>query len=335
MRAATPCSLHITATASSPRTSTNAPSRFTRFNAMTNGIEHIECRTGDLFRPVQGHAFDLIVTNPPFVIFSGTGRHLPGLRVGCRRSVQDHRPGSGPLPRRRRLRPNPVQLGRVCRQVTGMQAWKAGSPAPGAMRSGHAVRTPRHPPHPCAPPGSARTEKGDAVNYPERFGEWLRHYDHLGISHIGAGVITMRKVRLAQLVQGRRGPGRHARPLRRRHCKRIPAPGLPRRRHGPRSPRRTPSPFSPGCPAGAFMLPFPRRDGWRRQLKLRPARGSAHSGDIDPFMAGVLTLCSGQRSPGEVLQDLAAALDSSPDTIQDAFIGICIRALVGQGFPLA
>jgi methylase of polypeptide subunit release factors len=42
--------------------------RFTEFNAALNGIENIETREGSLFEPVAGETFDLIVSNPPYVI---------------------------------------------------------------------------------------------------------------------------------------------------------------------------------------------------------------------------------------------------------------------------
>lgn len=41
---------------------------FTRINAALNGIENVECRRGDLFGPVDGERFGLIVSNPPFVV---------------------------------------------------------------------------------------------------------------------------------------------------------------------------------------------------------------------------------------------------------------------------
>jgi hypothetical protein len=41
---------------------------FTVFNAWLNGIDRVECVTGDAFEPVQGRRFDLIVANPPFFI---------------------------------------------------------------------------------------------------------------------------------------------------------------------------------------------------------------------------------------------------------------------------
>lgn len=41
---------------------------YTRFNAMLNDISNIEYREGNLFAPVSGQTFDLIISNPPFVI---------------------------------------------------------------------------------------------------------------------------------------------------------------------------------------------------------------------------------------------------------------------------
>lgn len=41
---------------------------FTIFNAWLNGLDNIECLTGDALEPVKGRTFDLIVANPPFFI---------------------------------------------------------------------------------------------------------------------------------------------------------------------------------------------------------------------------------------------------------------------------
>ena len=48
--------------------------RFAAFNAALNGVD-VELREGDLFAPVAGERFDLIVSNPPYVI-SPEARHL-------------------------------------------------------------------------------------------------------------------------------------------------------------------------------------------------------------------------------------------------------------------
>jgi SAM-dependent methyltransferase len=41
---------------------------FARFNARLNGVAGLDLREGDLFEPVAGEKFDLIVCNPPYVI---------------------------------------------------------------------------------------------------------------------------------------------------------------------------------------------------------------------------------------------------------------------------
>jgi SAM-dependent methyltransferase len=42
--------------------------RFAEFNAALNAIENIEFRAGNVFEPVEGRTFDLIVSNPPYVV---------------------------------------------------------------------------------------------------------------------------------------------------------------------------------------------------------------------------------------------------------------------------
>lgn len=42
--------------------------RFTRLNALLNGIDGIQTREGSMFDPAAGETFDRIVSNPPFVI---------------------------------------------------------------------------------------------------------------------------------------------------------------------------------------------------------------------------------------------------------------------------
>ena len=42
--------------------------RYTQINAGLNGFDNVECRLGSVFEPVTNETFDLIVSNPPFVI---------------------------------------------------------------------------------------------------------------------------------------------------------------------------------------------------------------------------------------------------------------------------
>ena len=47
----------------------------TRLNARLNGVG-VDVRAGSLYQPVRGERFDLVVTNPPFVVSPGTGELL-------------------------------------------------------------------------------------------------------------------------------------------------------------------------------------------------------------------------------------------------------------------
>lgn len=47
-----------------------------RFNAALNELDNIDVRDGSFFEPVAGEKFDLIATNPPFVISPATGERL-------------------------------------------------------------------------------------------------------------------------------------------------------------------------------------------------------------------------------------------------------------------
>lgn len=56
---------------------------FAGFNATLNGVD-LDLRAGDLLEPVAGEAFDLIVSNPPFVITPRTGDPAMTYRDGGR-----------------------------------------------------------------------------------------------------------------------------------------------------------------------------------------------------------------------------------------------------------
>lgn len=64
---------------------------FAAFNARLNGLDNIEFRQGETFDPVAGERFDLIVSNPPYVISPDTAyayrdSELPGDEL-CRRII--------------------------------------------------------------------------------------------------------------------------------------------------------------------------------------------------------------------------------------------------------
>lgn len=51
---------HVVATDVNPRALA-----FTELGAALSGFDHVECREGSFFDPVEGERFDLVVSNPP------------------------------------------------------------------------------------------------------------------------------------------------------------------------------------------------------------------------------------------------------------------------------
>jgi SAM-dependent methyltransferase len=86
--AASPHARAVVATDLNPRAS-----EFAVFNAWLNGAGNVEVRTGDLFAPVVGEKFNLIVSNPPFFIAPRRERlycdNEMDLDLFCRRLVKE------------------------------------------------------------------------------------------------------------------------------------------------------------------------------------------------------------------------------------------------------
>ena len=89
----------ITATDTNPRALALAAA-----TARLNG-QRWDLRRGSLFEPVAGERFDLVVSNPPFVIGAGDAAlRVPRLRVGRRRHLRTADPQRGRPPESRRNR---------------------------------------------------------------------------------------------------------------------------------------------------------------------------------------------------------------------------------------
>ena len=100
-------SQHVLATDSNPRAVD-----MTRFNAILNDIGNVETAAGDLFEPTGDLEFDLIISNPPFVV-SPENEHLfrdSGLKWSDSLTQADHPRGPSP-PGGGGLRAGPLQLG--------------------------------------------------------------------------------------------------------------------------------------------------------------------------------------------------------------------------------
>jgi SAM-dependent methyltransferase len=302
--------------------------RIAKFNAALNGLDNLECVEGDLFRPVEGRLFDLVVSNPPFVIsperkYTYRDSGLPGDEV-CRKIVRGV--------------PAVLAEGGICQILcnwavrkgedwrerlkewfsdTGCDAWILGADSNEA--SVYASTWIRH------------TELRETGNYARQFEEWMEYYEGIGIDKVWFGIILMRKrtggtswyhAEVApEKILGECGDDvlrgfafrdflEEAKSdeeiLDRKY---VPSPNL--------------------SIDGGHVL---EQGGWvERTPRVRLSKGIAHEGDIDPIVAAVITRCDGEAPLLRILQEVAQRFSIDPAVLASPTCQV-VRTLVERGF---
>jgi methylase of polypeptide subunit release factors len=161
--------------------------RFARFNARLNGVRNVEWREGDLYAPVAGERFDLVVSNPPYVvspeswllfrdgggagdgicarIVAGLGSHLA--EGGFATVLANWALGEGEA---WSLRPRRWVEG------TGCDAWILRSETQDALTY-----------------AAVWTRGPEASGYEDALERWRAHYEALGIRSLVMGALVLRK----------------------------------------------------------------------------------------------------------------------------------------------
>jgi SAM-dependent methyltransferase len=162
---------------------------FAEFNAVLNGVDNVEFREGSLFEPVEGETFDLVVSNPPFVIgpaadflFRDSG--LPGdtfVEGLIRTAPRFLREGGFAV----------VLLNWIVQRDEPWQAplqrWVEGSGCD-ALFVGRATWKP------LDYAASANFPlKGDPAAYGAALDRWVAHIESLGLDSIAGGLIALRR----------------------------------------------------------------------------------------------------------------------------------------------
>jgi methylase of polypeptide subunit release factors len=175
---------HVTAIDINPRALS-----FTGFNAALNGAPPIELREGDLFEPVAGERFDLIVCNPPYVISpeSGVAYRDGGLQGDsfCESIV--------------RQLPAYLEDGGVAQVLVSwlhprggdwiapVEGWLEGSGCDGLL-----IRYAEHDPLEYAAAWNRPLRKSPEL-YGAAIRRWIAYFEELGIEAISWGALTMRR----------------------------------------------------------------------------------------------------------------------------------------------
>ena len=160
------------------------------FNARLNALGNVECREGDLFAPVREEQFDLIVSNPPFVI-------SPESRYIYRDSGM-----KGDEVTQQIIRHAPARLndGGFC-QILCNWAHSAGQSWKDRLASwfrdtgcdAWVMCTDTLPSDAYAAKWIRHTERDDPEAFAERFDRWMTYYDEQGIEAVCGGLITLRR----------------------------------------------------------------------------------------------------------------------------------------------
>lgn len=320
---AAPHSERVVATDRNPRAR-----EYTDFNARLNAVGHLECRLGDLFQPLAGESFDLMVTNPPFVIspenhyiYRDSG--LPEDEV-CRTIVQQ-------APR---FLNEGGYLQMLCNWVETTDGSWYDRIHSWFSETGCDVRVLRSESRDAATYASTwirHTERDDPELYARRFSRWMNYYEQRGIESIGAGLITMRRSSGGPnwfVAEDLRGPMR--------------APCGDQIERGFALQDFLTDHESDGallgepyriCPHVRLKRELqPAAGGWHEvEATLALSRGLPYQGKIDSLVANILVQCDGQRPLRTIATEQVAHLGLEFDGIRTVFCAVT-RHLIRQGF---
>jgi methylase of polypeptide subunit release factors len=159
---------------------------YCRFSVALNGVVNVECRLGDRFDPVEGDEFDLIVSNPPFVIspdttlrFRDSGLPLDEMSRSVVRGAAAH---LAPLGYAQVMASWPLTRGESWHER--VHGWLAGSGCDAWV-----LQIERQSPDAYARRWLAHGGGFDPMAY-ER---WLDSYERDGIEGFGYGLVTLRR----------------------------------------------------------------------------------------------------------------------------------------------
>jgi hypothetical protein len=292
----------------------------TRFNAALNDLEDaIEVRDGSFFEPVAGDRFDLIATNPPFVISPGTGDRLVYRDSGL--------PGDQVVEDIVRAAPDHLADGGWC-QVLANWVIAAGRPwderlADWLADDCDALVVQREVVDPSAYVELWLKDAGlhGAPDYLRRYDTWLSWFEDQGIEAVGFGWINLRRGGSARSLLD--WPYDVEQPIAdaiRDWGAAVHAEvGLGSRLAARRDlVQETAGPVGAEDPA---------------TIVLRQQRGFRRAQRADTVLAALVGACDGELSVGQILDAVAQLLDLEAEQVRTTYLPQ-VRDLVADGFLL-
>lgn len=298
------------------------------FNAKLNGLENVEVRTGNLFEPVEGQRFDLIVTNPPFVL-------APSNDFTFRDNDMVLDEFCGMLAR---SAPRYLEEGgcfqMICEWVeTGDEPWheRLGRWFENSDCDAWVLHAAPESPEYYAEVRIAEVPDHTADSEAARFSNWLDYYREHGVTAIHSGIVTMRRragaknwIRLQALSSKVDGAVHEA----------IEDGLITRDRLDALVDDQAFVELRPHVSPGAHLEQFHEwsNDRWApTQAGIRLASGLRDEIHLDQAALQFITQFDGTRTIAECIQRLAEALDESVDEATQKYLPI-VRALIERGF---
>ena len=299
--------------------------RLTRFNAALNDLPTaIDVREGSFFEPVRDERFDLIATNPPFVISPATGERLVYRDSGL--------PGDRVVEDIVRAAPGHLADGGVAQVLAN---WVIARGVPWEERLGSWVAADcdafvvqREVVDPATYVELWLKDAGlhGASDYLVRYDTWLSWFDEQGIEAVGFGWINLRKRASAA------GPVQTTRNLL-------------------EWPYDVEQPVAPAIGDWFAAVDVPVDTGSRLVVRpdvqqetlgqpgaedpetvvLRQQRGLRRARKCDTVEAALVGACDGELTVGQILDALAQLLDLDPAQTRETYLPV-VRELVVEGF---
>ena len=300
---------------------------FTRFNAALNGFENITCVNGSLFEPFDGQEFDLIISNPPFVI-SPEKRYIyrDGGMAGdelCRQIVK--------------LAGNYMAEGGYLQMLCNWAEYDSASWTDtlgkwfeSSICNAWVIRSETRNIFTYATTWIKHTEKNDSVSYQNRLENWIKYYEQLGISSIGAGIINMRKSSVKQnWFRPDEAPEKMLGP-----CGKYVELGFRAFDFLFTADDETllKTKFKLSEDARLERVSVPTPEGWADEsIKLTLVKGLVYSGGIDPVFSNMLISCDGQHTLEELLMNVSSATGFPVENLRQGFCNLT-REMISKGF---
>jgi len=286
--------------------------RMAAFNAELNGVSNVEVRDGSFFAPVVGERFDLIATNPPFVISPATGERLVYRDSGlpADRAVEDIV----------RLAPEHLTEAGVCQVLAN---WVITDGVPWDERLADwldpacdALIVQREVVDPAEYVEMWLKDSGHhgAADYAERYDTWLSWLADQGVAGVGFGWITLRRRsdgagvhRLEEWPHAVEQPIASAIGGWLAVCDNRPGRDLLDERLSLRADVVQETSGTPGAADPATIV-------------LRQQRGFRRARSVDTVEAAAAGACDGDLTLGDILDAVAHLLDRDPADLRTTYL---------------